>query len=184
LQTDADFRKGQGVDAEDLGQQRKVLLLNLPPQVQEKGVSTQAPSGWQQSPIWLRRELGPRVEIESDLRWHFFRRIAQGTYTVANIIQTRAKHTRQKAQSNHDSCSDKGDRRTGFQLVADVNITSGGSRFIFDILSKGCCCQNGKRYGKQLRAWRVGQEELAQVGKIAGTWELGWEHGSSKPIHV
>jgi len=43
LQTDADFRKGQGVDVEDLGQQRKVLLLDLLPRVQEKGVPTQAP---------------------------------------------------------------------------------------------------------------------------------------------
>ncbi len=57
---------------------------------------------------------------------------------------------------------------------------------IFDILSKGhpecleyggrrvdwCCCRNGKRYAKQtnwLRAWRVGQEELAQVGRIIET---------------
>jgi hypothetical protein len=42
LQTDADFRKDQSVNAEDLSQQRKVLLLNLLPRVQEKGVPTQA----------------------------------------------------------------------------------------------------------------------------------------------
>lgn len=43
LQTDADFRKGHGVDAEDLGQQRKVLLLDLLLRVQDKSVPTQAP---------------------------------------------------------------------------------------------------------------------------------------------
>ena len=43
LQTDADFRKGQGVDAEDLGQQRIVLLLHSLLRVQEKSVPAQAP---------------------------------------------------------------------------------------------------------------------------------------------
>ena len=43
LQTDADFCKGQGVDAEDLGQQRIVLLLDSLLRVQEKSVPTEAP---------------------------------------------------------------------------------------------------------------------------------------------
>ena len=43
LQTDANFRKGQGVDAENLGQQRKVLLLDSLLRIQEKCVSIQAP---------------------------------------------------------------------------------------------------------------------------------------------
>lgn len=42
LQTNADFRKDQGVNAEHLGQKRKVLLLDSLLRVQKKSVPTQA----------------------------------------------------------------------------------------------------------------------------------------------
>ena len=44
LQTDADFRKRQSVDAEDLGQRRKVLLFDSLLRIQEEEVPTQAPT--------------------------------------------------------------------------------------------------------------------------------------------
>jgi len=83
LQTDADFRKGQSVDAEDTF-------------------------------------LSSHSSGNTNRREH---------HDIVVPPQTRVKRTSDKAQSNHDSCGDKGDRRTDFQIVADVNVLFGGSRY-------------------------------------------------------
>lgn len=94
LQTDADFRKGQDVDAEDLGQQRKVLLFDLlccgsrkkeyRPRPQRTATKSKivARRAW----TFSRDRVNPQFAARPNLRWHFFRYLAQGADTVANII--------------------------------------------------------------------------------------------------